>query len=114
MCVWGGQRQPIIQPNFPEDCMKITRILVGYVPPAAVAVSRGGGGCLPMGVSDWGWGVSPGVGVSAQGWSAWGGVSVRTESQTGVKTLPCRNYVADGKNWAVNLLTLPFDYLHRR
>ena len=49
MCGGGEQRQPIIQPNFPEDCMKITRILVGCVPSAAVAVSRGGGGCLPMG-----------------------------------------------------------------
>ena len=29
-----------------------------------------------------------------------------TESQTGVKTLPCRNYVADGKNLSVHHTTL--------
>ena len=70
MCVGGGgeQRQPIIQPNFPEDCMKITRILVGCVPSAAVAVSRGGGGggVCPWGVSDWGGGACLG-GVSRGG-----------------------------------------------
>ena len=55
-------------------------------------------------------GVSAREGVSAQGGgvSAWEGVSAQgvparhppppwTESQTGVKTLSCRNYVADGK-----------------
>ena len=45
------------------------------------------------------------LGVSAQGGVCLGGVypgvsarppTPRTESQTGVKTLPCRNYVADG------------------
>ena len=80
----------------------------------------GGGGCLPRGVCP---GVSaqggclPGgrrvsaQGVSSQGVSAQGGVwpggvcpgglprgvsGLWTEWQTGVKTLPCHNYVADG------------------
>ena len=70
----------------------------------AVAVS-GGGRCLPGGVCPGGeclphewvsaygvstqWSVCPEVGV-CQTHLLW------TESQTGVKTLPCRNYVAEG------------------
>ena len=61
------------------------------------------GGCLPRGVFA--------QGVSAQGVCLPRGVSVwgclsrecladtpQIESQTGVKTLPCRNYVADGND----------------
>ena len=86
-----------------------------------------GGFCLGVsargGVSGWE-SVYPGGcvwldGVSAQGVSAWG-VCLRgllgwgclpdtplwTEWQTPVKTLPCRNYVADGKDSEVYLLLL--------
>ena len=62
----------------------VTRIIpVGCIPSAAVAAR----GCLPGG-------------VSAQGVSAQGNVChplLWTEWEMPVKTLPCRNYVADGK-----------------
>ena len=48
--------------------------------------------CAPRWVSAW-WGRVP-KGVSARGCL----LSLWIESQTGVKTLPCCNYVADGKN----------------
>ena len=61
------------------------------------------GGCLPGGVSAWG-----GVYVCSEGsLPRGGGVCVpgggvcpceRNDGQIGVKTLPCRNYIADGKN----------------
>ena len=101
---------------YEEDLvMKQECIPVGCLPSTAVAVCWGvclegqcmlrgvsARRCLPKGVSAQG--VSS-QGVSAQG----GGVSARgvaprhpnplwTEWQTPVKTLPCRNYVADGNN----------------
>ena len=42
----GGERQPIIQPNVPENCIKMKKqecIQVGCVPSAAVAVCWGRG-----------------------------------------------------------------------
>ena len=51
-------------------------------------------GCLPRGVSAWG----EGMGVFAQGVSATHPLPPWTEWQTPVKTLPCRNYIVDGKN----------------
>ena len=57
-----------------KDYKKHECIPVGCVTSAAGVSSQGG--CLPMGVSTWG-----------------------TEPQTLVKTLPCPNYVADGKYW---------------
>ena len=39
-----------------------------------------------------------GGGVFAQGVSTQGKACERNDWQTGVKTLPCRNYVADGNN----------------
>ena len=94
---------------FKQEC-----IPVGCVPSAgwgsaggsAGGVYRGGcvwpgGGCLPGGVCPrrcLAWGCLP-KGVSVQGW-----VSARqppppwTESQTPVKTSPCRNYVADSND----------------
>ena len=79
-------------------------------------------GCLPRGVSAWGclpWGVCPGEGVSTQGRGCLprgggvypGGMSaqgvsdqgvygrhppVNRMTDTGVKTLPCRNFVEGG------------------
>ena len=77
------------------------------------------GGCLLLGrgVCPQG-GVSVAWGVCCQGVSAAGGVSAPrgvvsqhalrqtpppwTESQTHVKTLPCPNFVAGGKNWVLS------------
>ena len=99
-------------------------ITVGRVPSAAVAVCQGvsaWGGCLPGGCVPGGvclGGVFPRgclhMECLARRMSAWGGsapevsalgcllgVSAPREQndrQTGVKTLPCRNFVADGKN----------------
>ena len=76
------------------------------------------GGCLFRGLSAWG-GVSAQV-VSAQEECLHGGSAQLhawihppqwTEWQTGVKTLPCRNYVADSKKFGYNenpLLTSSF------
>ena len=51
----------------------------------------GGGGCLPRGVSA--------QGVTARGCLPDTPLPLRwTESQTGVKTLHCRNYAGDGNN----------------
>ena len=76
---------------YQQEC-----IPVGCVPPAAVAIcwvsAQGGvcpGGCLPKGCLPRG--CLP-KGVSGTPPPLW------TESQTPVKTLPCRNYIADGKN----------------
>ena len=75
------------------------------------------GRCLPRGVSAKGisaqgvsahWGSSRGVSVQGGGVSAQGGGRhplLWTQWQTGVKTLPCRNFVADGKK-AKNMLPL--------
>ena len=86
-------------------------IPVGCVPSTAMAVF--GRGCLPTGVfargrvSARGWlpgGCLPGEGVSARHRPLW------TEWQTGVKTLPCRNYVADGNEE----ITLPVKLIPHR
>ena len=57
-------------------------------------------GCLPRGGVSWGWGVSAQGGVCIVGGVCRGGCLPNTppwtEWQTGVKTLPCHNYVADG------------------
>ena len=63
------------------------------------------GGCLPRGVCPGGvclGGLCPGGVSAAQGGVCLGGVCPWTESLTGVKTLPRRNYVADGKNACSN------------
>ena len=78
-------------------------------------------GCLPGGgVCQGGRGVCPGDGVSAQGGVCWG-VSAQecvcgrhplceqNDWQTGVKTLPCRNFVAGGK---YQYTCLGYSYLH--
>ena len=72
------------------------------------------GGVSPWGVSargdvypnmHWAGGVYPG-GVSTRGCLArkcvWQTPPLWTEWQTGVKTLPCRNFVAGGKKWETN------------
>ena len=98
--------QKIIKTISQQEC-----IPVGCLPSTAVAVSGGGGGgsgqggCLPK------VGVCPGDvclrGVSAQVVSARHTVlPLWTEWQTDVKTLPCRNYVADGKNTIKNCISL--------
>ena len=92
------------------DCLP-GRCLLGGCLPRVGCLPRG---CLLGGV------VCPGVsagGVSAQkgvGVSAWGGClpsgvcqippppCERNDCLTGVKTLPCRNYVADGNNPLLN------------
>ena len=70
----------------------------GCVCPGGVClggVSAQGRGCLPKG------GVVPGRGCAGRGVSAQGGCVCQTppphvNRMTGVKTLPCRNYAADG------------------
>ena len=86
-------------------------IPVGCVPSAAVAVP--GGVCLPGGVSAcqrvsaWqgraGEGVCLPRGVCLPGGGRYLSVTLPlwTEWETRVKTLPCCNYVVDGKNWNV-------------
>ena len=78
---------------------------VGCVPSTAMAAG-GGGLCIPA-CTEWGcisactgqegicWGVS--AGGSAGGWGVSATHPLWTEWQMPVKTLPCRNYLADGK-----------------
>ena len=55
------------------------------------------------------WGVSAQGGVCPGGGCLPGGVSAQgTEWQTGIKILPCRNFVADGKNSVSLGLESPF------
>ena len=86
----------------------------GCVPSAAVVVSVCPGGCLPRRMSAQGGvcpggclprGVCPGRGcwVSAQG--IYQTPPLWTEWQTDVKTLPCRNYVANGNNDLLQFLS---------
>ena len=91
--------------NWSETYLQQECIPVGCVPSAAVAIC---------------WGVSA-RGVSAGGRSlpggcllggVWPGVSGRHPPQTGVKTLPCCNYVADGnKQLLLHLFSQSFDEL---
>ena len=103
--VFAGERK-----HYQQEC-----IPVGCVPSAAVAVSVGRGDpgvCLPRGC------VCPGVvyagrGVYAGGVSTWGGVvsaqggvcqTSPVNKVTCVKSLSCRNYVADGNNKSLRSL----------
>ena len=95
---------------FKQEC-----IPVGCVPSTAVAISLGGwgvcpGGYLPRGCA------YPGVcfprRVSGQGGCLPGGSARHppwTESQTGVRTLPCCNYVADGNYAKLDLTHTDLD-----
>ena len=95
-----SKRTKVFKKISKQEC-----ISEGCVPSAAVAGSWGGScllggtGVCPGGFCQWGVSARGGVclGVSAQGgvcqtppWTEW---------QTGLKTLPCLNYVADGKKW---------------
>ena len=70
------------------------------------------GGCLPRGVSAY-WGYLPIGGVCPEGVCipacTGADTPLWTEWQTGVKQLPCRNYVADGNKLAHNKLD-PCDF----
>ena len=107
------EQNKLVFAKFQQEC-----IPVGCVPSAAVAVR---GRCLPRGVSARG--VSTQGVVSAQGEGVRLGVSVRgcllgggvvsaqgvvypggvSAKQTGVKTLPCRNYGAGGNKIPLEL-----------
>ena len=91
-----------MQTTMHSSMMRTVRWGRGCLPGGGVRGVCPGGWCLPTGVSAWG-------GVSAQGGdvcrgegSAQGFLAdtppCEQNHKTGVKTLPCRNYVADGNN----------------
>ena len=94
------------QECIPVGCVPSTTVAVCW----GVGVCQGGvcllgadvctGGCLPKGVSGQGRLSAQGEGQSGQGVWPEGCLpdTLWTEWQMLVKTLPCRNYVADGKN----------------
>ena len=88
---WGGGVCP--------GGVSLEGCLSGWMTAWGVCLSRVclPGGCLPRGVSAQA--VSTQRGVSAQGVSARHSLPLLTEWQMPVKTLPCQNYVEDGKNW---------------
>ena len=77
---------------------------VGCVPSAAVAVCWKGGVCPEEGVCLQG--CLPGAGVCLGRACLPDTFPLWTEWQTPVKTLPCRNYVADGNQQPLSLLSV--------
>ena len=96
--LWNFITQVLGRKLLMEEKVHVSQecIPVGCVPPsAAVAVCRGGG-CLPGGGGSGQGGCLPRGDVcqitSPPPWTEW---------QTPVKTLPCRNYVADGNKFCM-------------